>query len=113
MVACSADGDLCARAGNKALKVGGPEKYMRAFLRYPCGALTLFNYPRTLRDLPTTDDKGATLPGSNVDLAAVDIWRDRERGVPKYNEFRRQINMLPMRDWKQLTRGNQVRSALQ
>jgi alpha-dioxygenase len=97
-------------AGNKALKEGGPEKYMRSFLRYPCGALTLFNYPATMRDLPITDSNGAQLPDRNVDLAALDIWRDRERGIPRYNDFRRQLNMLPMKNWKQLTGGDQVRA---
>ncbi len=29
--------------------------------------------------------------GSIVDLAAIDILRNRERGVPRYNEFRRQF----------------------
>ena len=96
-----------ARAGNLALKRDGAAPYLRSFLKYPCGALTLFNYPRALRDVSPTDDAGAPSP-SQIDLAATDIWRDRERGVPKYNEFRRQINMLPVKDWKQLTGGDQV-----
>ncbi|MCP5245003.1 MAG: peroxidase [Burkholderiales bacterium] len=45
------------------------------------GALTLHNYPNFLRLL--------VKPGGEAfDLAAVDILRDRERGVPRYNRFR-------------------------
>ena len=49
--------------------------------RHP-GAITLHNYPTHLQNL-TRDD------GERLDLAAVDILRDRERGVPRYNQFRR------------------------
>ncbi len=45
------------------------------------GAITLHNYPRFLQQL--IRDNGEVL-----DLAAVDILRDRERGVPRYNRFR-------------------------
>jgi hypothetical protein len=31
-----------------------------------------------------------------IDLATIDILRDRERGVPRYNEFRRLIHMKPV-----------------
>jgi hypothetical protein len=52
------------------------------------GALTLHNYPSGLRELTKPD-------GRIVDLAAIDILRDRERGVPRFKEFRRQIGMKP------------------
>src|SRR5690606_37309192 len=44
------------------------------------GSLTLNNYPNFLRNLsiPLVGD---------IDLAAVDVLRDRERGVPRYNKF--------------------------
>src|SRR3954469_1064078 len=35
--------------------------------------------------------------GSVVDLAATDIVRSRERGVPRYNEFRRRFHLAPAR----------------
>jgi tetratricopeptide (TPR) repeat protein len=60
------------------------------------GQLVLHNYPNTLREL--------TLPGNPVfDLAAVDILRARERGVPRYNEFRRQLGLKPIRGFEDLT----------
>ncbi|WNG30170.1 peroxidase [Cystobacter fuscus] len=61
------------------------------------GALVLNNYPSTLREL--------SLPGNPVfDLGAVDILRARERGVPRYNEFRRQLGLRPIRTFEDLTK---------
>lgn len=50
------------------------------------GAITLHNYPRFLRTLTRYD-------GEVVDLASVEILRDRERGVPRYNQFRRLMHL--------------------
>lgn len=65
------------------------------------GALRLHNYPTHLRNL--------TLPnhqqdGETIDLATIDILRDRERGIPRYNEFRRLINLPPAATFEKLTR---------
>jgi Animal haem peroxidase len=60
------------------------------------GAVTLHNYPRTLQNL-TRDD------GEHLDLAAVDIFRDRERGVPRYNQFRRLMHKDPVKSFDELT----------
>lgn len=60
------------------------------------GSLTLKNYPEFMRDM--------NIPGRGVvDLGAIDIIRDRERGVPRYNEFRRQIGLTPINDFTDLT----------
>jgi len=37
------------------------------------------------------------------DMAAVDILRDRERGVPRYNEMRRQLGLNPIKKFEDLT----------
>lgn len=60
------------------------------------GSLTLHNYPEFLRNLsmPLIGD---------IDLAAIDIIRDRERGVPRYNEFRRQIGLKEIKKFEDLT----------
>jgi 2,4-dienoyl-CoA reductase-like NADH-dependent reductase (Old Yellow Enzyme family) len=60
------------------------------------GAITLHNYPRHLQNL-TRDD------GERLDLAAVDILRDRERGVPRYNQFRRLLRKRPVKSFDELT----------
>jgi hypothetical protein len=60
------------------------------------GQLVLNNYPRTLQEL--------SLPGNPVfDMGVVDIVRGRERGVPRYNEFRRQFGLKPIRTFEDLT----------
>ena len=37
------------------------------------------------------------------DLAAIDILRDRERGVPRYCEFRRHLRMSVPKSFAELT----------
>uniref|UniRef100_A0A6P8I6A4 Alpha-dioxygenase 2-like n=1 Tax=Actinia tenebrosa TaxID=6105 RepID=A0A6P8I6A4_ACTTE len=64
------------------------------------GALTLFNYPKFLTDLKLPSHQ---MNGEIVDLATIDILRDRERGVPRYNEFRRLMNLRPVDSFDKLT----------
>ncbi|HXV82616.1 MAG TPA: peroxidase family protein, partial [Candidatus Binatia bacterium] len=60
------------------------------------GALVLNNYPKFMQEL--------SMPGNPLlDLGAVDILRARERGVPRYNEFRRQLLLKPIRTFNDLT----------
>ena len=61
------------------------------------GAVTLHNYPRFLQTLQKQESDRI------VDLAAVDILRDRERGVPRYNQFRQLLHMPPVRTFDELT----------
>jgi hypothetical protein len=60
------------------------------------GAITLHNYPRFLQHLERPD-------GTILDLAATDIIRVRERGVPRYNQFRRLFHLRPARTFAELT----------
>jgi hypothetical protein len=61
------------------------------------GAIRLHNYPRTLMDLVRQDGEG------RIDLAAVEILRDRERDVPRYNEFRELLDMPRIERFADLT----------
>ncbi len=61
------------------------------------GALKLRNYPKGLQQLVRQDGEGLT------DLAAVEILRDRERGVPRYNDFREQLDMPRIERFEDLT----------
>jgi len=54
------------------------------------GALTLNNYPSFLRRF----NKPQT--GELLDLATIDILRDRERQIPRYNRFRSELRMKPI-----------------
>jgi hypothetical protein len=69
------------------------------------GAVTLHNYPRTLQNLMRDD-------GEHLDLAAVDIFRDRERGVPRYNQFRRLIHKDSVKSFDELTDNPEWRKQL-
>jgi len=64
---------------------------------YP-GAPVLHNYPTHLRRLPENIDQGIM-----TDLAATDILRDRERGVPRYCAFRRMLRMSVPKTFQELT----------
>ncbi len=58
--------------------------------RQRIGALSLSNHPQFLQNLPMPRLNTAT---NKLDVAALDLLRDRERGVPRFNEFRRQYGL--------------------
>ncbi len=58
--------------------------------RQRLGALTLQNHPRFLQNLKMTRLASKT---QQIDVAALDLIRDREHGVPRFNEFRRQYGL--------------------
>jgi hypothetical protein len=58
--------------------------------RQRLGLLTLQNSPRFLQNLAIPRLQSAT---GKVDVAALDLIRDREHGVPRFNEFRRQYGL--------------------
>lgn len=60
------------------------------------GAVVLHNFPRWMQDLTLPD-------GMRVDLGALDIMRDRERGVPRYNQFRRRLHLTPAETFADIT----------
>jgi hypothetical protein len=60
--------------------------------RQPLGLLTLQNHPQFLQNLPMDRFGGEN---AKIDVAALDLIRDRERGVPRFNEFRRQYGLKP------------------
>lgn len=69
------------------------------------GQLVLHNYPRFMQEL--------SIPGNPFfDMGTVDILRARERGVPRYNEFRRQLYLAPIRSFEDLTDDAEVVSQL-
>ena len=63
---------------------------------YP-GALVLNNYPRFLQQFQRPDNDRL------MDLAATDILRSRELGVPRYNQFRRLLHLKPAESFEDLT----------
>ncbi len=61
---------------------------------YP-GAIVLNNYPRFLQRFERPD-------GYFMDLAATDIMRTRELGVPRYNQFRKLLHLPPASSFEEL-----------
>lgn len=68
----------------------GLENWGLAMGRQRLGVLHLKNHPRFLQNLPMAH---LDSPSQKIDVVALDIIRDRERGVPRFNEFRRQIGL--------------------
>ena len=58
--------------------------------RQRLGLLTLQNHPHFLQNLELPRLESAT---GKIDVVALDLIRDRERGVPRFNEFRRQYGL--------------------
>ncbi len=57
------------------------------------GAIVLHNYPNHLRQFERPD-------GVTIDLATYDIVKCRERGVPRYNDFRRAFHLNPAKTFE-------------
>lgn len=64
------------------------------------GAVTLRNFPNWMRQMRRRN--GANLE-EMIDLAAIDILRDRERGVPRYNRFRKLFHKPPVRSFEEMS----------
>jgi len=60
------------------------------------GAVTLHNHPRALQNLTRVN-------GDRVDIGTIDILRDRERGVPRYNDFRDKLRRGRVKKFEDLT----------
>jgi hypothetical protein len=76
------------------------------------GLPVLHNYPKFLRQLSRPDP---TAPGGALllDLAAVDVMRDRERGVPRYNDFRELLRLPRRRTFAEITSNRQWQRELE
>jgi|GEM_PF-590208 len=80
----------------KVVQEHGMANLLYSFGNQNPGQLTLNNYPRFMQEL--------SMPGNPLfDLGAVDILRARERGIPRYNEFRRQLGLNPIQHVSDLT----------
>ncbi len=77
-------------AATPAMQDGGLANWAVTLGRQRLGALTLQNHPRFLQNLPMPRLDSET---RMLDVPALDILRDRERGVPRFNEFRRQYGL--------------------
>jgi hypothetical protein len=80
--------DTFRAKATRQMHEGGLANWALTMGRQRLGTLSLRNQPQFLQNLdlsPRLDTK--------IDLAALDVIRDRERGIPRFNEFRRQIGL--------------------
>ena len=78
----------------EAMREKGLANWGLSMGRQRLGLLTLQNHPQFLQNLKMNRLQS---PTQQIDVAALDLIRDRERGIPRFNEFRRQYGL------KQLT----------
>jgi hypothetical protein len=79
-----------------AVRSHGLASFALSMGRQRLGALTLANHPMGLQAVPMPHLASQT---KLIDVAALDIIRDRERGVPRFNEFRRQYGLMSLRSF--------------
>ena len=89
-------GELLADNVHERMAEWSMDDLLYSFGRAFPGALTLHNFPQALRDLPRPE-------AESIDLATIDVLRSRERGVPRYNEFRRYFRLPPAKSFADLT----------
>ncbi len=87
---------LSGKQGRTLLERFSPTDLLYSFGVANPGALRLHNFPKHLQNLVKAS-------GERFDLATVDILRDRERGVPRYNQFRRLVHKAPVTSFEALT----------
>ncbi len=65
------------------------------------GAIVLHNYPNHLREFERPD-------GVTLDLATYDIVKCRERGVPRYNDFRKAFHLSPAKTFEDFSNDREI-----
>jgi hypothetical protein len=97
--------ELSGPAGKTVLEEADLVNLFYSFGTANPGALVLQNYPKFLQEFRRPD-------GKFTDLAATDILRTRELGVPRYNEFRRLLHLKPANDFADLTADADMQNTL-
>jgi hypothetical protein len=83
-----------------AMRSRGMANWGLSLGRQRLGLLTLHNVPQFMQNikLPRLDS-----PTGQIDITALDIIRDREHGVPRFNEFRRQYGLRQLTSFDDFT----------
>ncbi len=83
-----------------AMRTRGLANWGLSMGRQRLGLLTLHNIPQFMQNirLPRLDS-----PTKQIDITALDIIRDREHGVPRFNEFRRQYGLRQLTSFDNFT----------
>ncbi|MER7492628.1 peroxidase family protein [Streptomyces pharetrae] len=88
--------DISGPGALKVLETTDTADLLYSFGTLHPGLVTLHNFPRFLQEFERPD-------GHLQDLAATDILRSRELGVPRYNDFRRLLRLKPAASFADLT----------
>jgi hypothetical protein len=88
--------DLSGRRGRSVVDKFNAADLLYSFGVSHPGAIRLHNYPKHLQHLRQDN-------GDQLDLATIDILRDRERGVPRYNRFRRLFHKPPVLSFDEIS----------
>lgn len=88
---------LTGSAGVEVLAQSELADLIYTFATMNPGLVTLHNYPKHLQTFVRPDT------GEPMDLAATDILRSRETGVPRYAEFRRLFHLTVPRSFSDIT----------
>ncbi|UPJ39455.1 peroxidase [Bradyrhizobium sp. 40] len=88
--------NMQGRASREFMQTHGFVDLLYSFGTAHPGAIRLHNYPNFLRRF-TKDDQPL------LDVAAIDIMRDRERGVPRYNRFRELVGKKRVKTFEEIT----------
>jgi hypothetical protein len=88
--------EMSGRRGQSVLRQFDCADLLYSFGTSHPGAVRLHNYPKHLQTL--VNEKG-----EQIDLGTIDILRDRERGVPRYNRFRELFHKAPVRSFEEIT----------
>lgn len=98
--------EMVFRTVPSVMKSYSSANWMNSFGTSHPGGLTLHNYPSFMQNFVAERNTGhSNAPENSVrmDMGAIDVIRDRERGVPKYNDFRRGINLPAIKSFEELT----------
>jgi hypothetical protein len=88
--------DLSGKRGRRALEQYKADDLLYSFGTAHPGAIRLHNFPKHLQTLVKDS-------GEQIDLGTIDVIRDRERGVPRYNRFRRLLHKPAVTSFEELT----------
>src|SRR4051794_20699778 len=87
--------EILGSRADDTLHAVGLANVLYSFGRAHPGAITLHNFPRSL----TAFERD----GERIDLSVVDLVRTRQRGVPRYNDFRVGLHRPRIRRWEELS----------
>ncbi len=82
--------DTVRKGATRHMHERGLDNWGLSMGRQRLGVLHLRNLPLFLQNLPMPH---LGSPSGKLDIVALDLIRDRERGIPRFNEFRRQIGL--------------------